>query len=103
MGGELRNFELFDAPHVAIVCMEKRFGVRVAVDVGGYVQTLLLALWSRGIASCEASLSTYPADPPRVVDPRRFADLVRRFVWIRRPDRGGESDATIAGFVSRQT
>jgi nitroreductase len=57
----LRNFELFDAPHVAIICMEKRFGIGVALDVGMYVQTLLLALWARGIASCaQASLRMYP-------------------------------------------
>ncbi|MBX9790220.1 MAG: nitroreductase [Pirellulales bacterium] len=57
----LRNFELFDAPHVAIICMEKHFGVGVALDVGMYVQTLLLALWARGIASCaQASLRMYP-------------------------------------------
>jgi len=57
----LRNFELFDAPQVAIVCMEKRFGVGVALDVGMYVQNLLLALWARGIASCaQASLRVYP-------------------------------------------
>ena len=57
----LRNFELFDAPQVAIVCMEKRFGVGVALDVGMYVQSLLLALWARGIASCaQASLRMYP-------------------------------------------
>jgi nitroreductase len=57
-----RNFELFDAPHVAVVCMDKRFGVGVALDVGMYVQTLMLALWSRGVASCaQASLRTYPA------------------------------------------
>jgi nitroreductase len=62
MGAMLRNFEFFDAPHVAIVCMENRFGPRVAVDVGAYVQTLMLALWSRGVASCaQASLSMYPA------------------------------------------
>ncbi|HEY4313195.1 MAG TPA: nitroreductase [Pirellulales bacterium] len=61
MRATLRNFELFDAPHVAIVCMQKAFGVRVALDVGAYVQTLLLALWSRGVASCaQASLSSYP-------------------------------------------
>ena len=61
MRATLRNFELFDAPHVAIVCMHKNFGVRVALDVGAYVQTLLLALWSRGVASCaQASLSSYP-------------------------------------------
>lgn len=56
-----RNFELFDAPHVAIVCMRKRYGLGVALDVGMYVQTLMLALWSRGIGSCaQASLRQYP-------------------------------------------
>ena len=57
----LRNFELFDAPHVAIICMQNHYGPRVAVDVGAYLQTLMLALWSRGVASCaQASLSMYP-------------------------------------------
>lgn len=56
-----RNFELFDAPHVAIVCMLKSYGLGVALDVGMYVQTLMLALWSRGIGSCaQASLRQYP-------------------------------------------
>ncbi len=56
-----RNFELFDAPHVAIVCMRKRYGLGVALDVGMYVQTLMLSLWSRGIGSCaQASLRQYP-------------------------------------------
>ena len=58
----LRNFEFFDAPHVAYVCMSKRFGIGVALDVGMYVQTLMLAMWSRGIASCpQAALRAYPA------------------------------------------
>ncbi len=57
----LRNFEFFDAPHVAIVCMQKSFGVGVALDVGMWVQTFMLALWSRGVASCaQASLRQYP-------------------------------------------
>jgi nitroreductase len=56
-----RNFEFFDAPHVAIVCMEKHFKLGVALDVGMYVQTLMLALWARGVASCaQASLRMYP-------------------------------------------
>lgn len=58
----LRNFEFFDAPHVAYVCMSKRFGIGVALDVGMYVQTLMLAMWSRGVGSCaQASLRSYPA------------------------------------------
>jgi nitroreductase len=57
-----RNFEFFDAPHVAIVCMEEHYKLGVALDVGMYVQTLMLALWARGVASCaQASLRMYPA------------------------------------------
>jgi len=57
----LRNFEFFDAPHVAIICMDKQFGRGVALDVGMYVQTLMLALWARGIGTCaQASLRQYP-------------------------------------------
>jgi nitroreductase len=58
----LRNFELFDAPHIAIVCMKKSFGIGVALDVGMWVQTFMLALWARGIGSCaQASLRLYPS------------------------------------------
>lgn len=57
----LRNYEFFEAPHVAYVCMSKRFGVGVALDVGMYVQTLMLAMHSRGIGSCaQASLRAFP-------------------------------------------
>jgi nitroreductase len=57
-----RNFQFFDAPHAAIVCMEQHFKLGVALDVGMYVQTLMLAFWARGVASCaQASLRMYPA------------------------------------------
>jgi len=57
----LRNFELFDAPHVAFIGMHKAFGATVAIDVGMYVQTLMLAMQSRGIASCaQGSMRYYP-------------------------------------------
>jgi len=57
----LRNFEFFDAPHVAYVCMAKSFGIGVALDVGMYVQTLMLAMQSRGISSCaQAALRAFP-------------------------------------------
>lgn len=48
----LRNFELFDAPHVAFFCMDKSFPASVAVDVGMYAQTLMLAFTSLGVGSC---------------------------------------------------
>ncbi|MBY0588441.1 nitroreductase [bacterium] len=57
----LRNFEFFDAPHIAVVCMKKSFGIGVALDVGMWVQTLMLALWARGVGCCaQASLRLYP-------------------------------------------
>jgi hypothetical protein len=57
---ERRNFELFDAPQVAIVTMDARFGVGVGVDVGCWVQTFLLSLWARGVGACaQASLRAY--------------------------------------------
>jgi hypothetical protein len=56
----LRNFEFFDAPHVAVLCMDESFGLGVAIDVGAYLQTLLLALEARGVQSCaQASLRGY--------------------------------------------
>jgi len=56
-----RNFELFDAPHTAIICMNREFGAGVALDVGMYVQTLMLALASRGVQSCpQAAVRHYP-------------------------------------------
>lgn len=57
---ERRNYALFDAPHVAIVCMDAQFGVGVALDVGCWLQSFLLALWSRGVAACpQAALRAY--------------------------------------------
>jgi nitroreductase len=56
----LRNFEFFDAPHLAVICMDRSFGLGVALDVGAYLQTFMLAAWSRGIGSCaQASLKSY--------------------------------------------
>jgi nitroreductase len=47
-----RNFELFDAPHVAFLCMDEAFGLGNAWDIGMYAQTLMLAMTSNGLASC---------------------------------------------------
>ncbi len=56
-----RNFELFDAPHVAFICMDQKFGATVAVDVGMYAQNLMLAMTAYGIASCaQGSMRNYP-------------------------------------------
>ncbi|UYP18812.1 nitroreductase [Rhodococcus sp. Z13] len=47
----LENYNLFGAPHVAVVSTDKALGVYGAVDCGGYVATLLLAAESLGIAA----------------------------------------------------
>lgn len=60
---ELRNFELFDAPHVAFIGMERDFGVTVGLDVGMYVQSLLLSMSAYGLGACaQGSMRYYPDD-----------------------------------------
>lgn len=59
----LRNFELFDAPHVAFIGMERDFGTTVAMDVGMYIQSLMLAMTVHGIGCCaQGSMRYYPQD-----------------------------------------
>ncbi|MFD5827239.1 nitroreductase family protein, partial [Lentzea sp. NPDC060358] len=44
----VRNFELFDAPHVAIITTEADLGVYGAIDCGLYLNSFLLAAQSLG-------------------------------------------------------
>lgn len=57
----LRNLDAFGAPHCAFVFLPEGFGLREASDLGGYAQTLMLAMASRGVASCaQGALSLHP-------------------------------------------
>lgn len=57
----LRNYEAFAAPHVAIVGVDRRFGLYGALDVGCWLQSFLLAATAEGLAACaQASLASYP-------------------------------------------
>ncbi|MDT2008270.1 nitroreductase [Rhodococcus opacus] len=47
----LKNFDLFGAPHVAIVTTHEALGTYGAVDCGLYVDTFLLAAQSLGVAT----------------------------------------------------
>ncbi len=61
MKAAMRNYEFFDAPHVAFLGMDKMFSETVALDVGMYAQTLMLAMTAYGIGSCaQAAVSRYP-------------------------------------------
>jgi nitroreductase len=57
----LRNLDAFGAPHAAFIFLPPGFGTREAADLGGFVQTFLLALTAAGLGSCaQGALSLYP-------------------------------------------
>jgi nitroreductase len=57
----LRNLDAFGAPHAAFVFLPEGFGTREAADLGGFVQTFLLALTAHGVGSvAQGALSLYP-------------------------------------------
>ncbi|AYY57490.1 nitroreductase family protein [Burkholderia multivorans] len=47
----LRNFRLFDAPHVAIVTVPAELGPHALVDAGGFVSSFLIAAYAHGVAT----------------------------------------------------
>jgi len=65
MRAVLRNFEFFDAPYIAFLGMNPKFGTTVAIDVGMFAQTLMLTMVAFGLNSCPMGTM------------RNFPDLVR--------------------------
>ncbi|MDA1369983.1 MAG: nitroreductase [Proteobacteria bacterium] len=61
MRAVLRNFEFFDAPYIAFVGMDPKFGIPVALDVGMWAQTLMLTMVAFGLQSCPmGTMRNYP-------------------------------------------
>jgi hypothetical protein len=57
----LKNYQMYNAPHVCFIGMYEKFGPAVAIDVGGYLQTLMLAMNAFGVSCCaQATLRNYP-------------------------------------------
>lgn len=57
----LRNYALFDAPHVAIVSCDRRLGPYPFVDVGVWLGYVLTAAALMGVDTCPmASVAAYP-------------------------------------------
>lgn len=57
----LRNYELFDAPHLAVVSVARRLGPYAVLDVGVWLGFLMLAATEAGIDTCAmASVAAYP-------------------------------------------
>ena len=57
----LRNFQMFDAPQVVFIGMDRIFGASVAIDVGMYMQTLMLSMTAHGVGCCpQGTMRYYP-------------------------------------------
>jgi len=64
----LRNYALFDAPHLAVVAQDRRLGQYGTLDVGVWLGTLLAAAAALGIDTCPmASVAAYPAPLRRLL------------------------------------
>lgn len=59
----LKNWQFFGAPHVGFLSMPNTMGEMNAVDVGIYLQTLMLLFVEHGIASCPQGALAYYPDP----------------------------------------
>jgi nitroreductase len=56
----LRNFELFDAPHVMIVTSPRELGTYGVLDCGAFVATFMLAAEAMGVATiAQAAIASY--------------------------------------------
>lgn len=56
----MKNFRLFDAPHMLLITSERDLGTYGAIDCGVFLSSLLLAAQSLGIAGIpQAALATY--------------------------------------------
>jgi nitroreductase len=65
----MKNWEFFDAPHVAFISMPTSMGPVNAVDAGIYLQTLMLVLVEHGLASCpQGALAFYPDEVSKIAN-----------------------------------
>ncbi len=57
----MKNWEFFGAPHVAFLSYPETMHRANAIDIGIFLQTIMLLFVERGIASCpQGALATYP-------------------------------------------
>ena len=65
----MKNFEFFDAPHAAFLSYPDTMHRANALDMGIFMQTIMLLFVERGIASCpQGALASYP-DPVKAMLP----------------------------------
>ena len=89
----LRNYALFDAPHVAIVACDRRLGPYAYVDVGVWLGYLLTAAAALGIDTCPmASVAAYP-QPLREHLPISASDVILFGLALGHADGGAPANA----------
>ena len=62
-----RNWQFFGAPHVGFLSMPTDMGPVNAIDIGIYLQTLMLLLVEHGIDSCPQGALAFFPDPVREI------------------------------------
>ncbi len=61
MGLSMKNWEFFGAPHAAFLSYPATMHRANAIDMGIFLQTIMLLFVERGVASCpQGALATYP-------------------------------------------
>jgi nitroreductase len=61
----LQNYNLFGAPHVAIIHSDEALGTYGAIDCGGYVTSFLLAAQALGVATVPQAALAFHSDVVR--------------------------------------
>lgn len=93
----LRNYALFDAPHLAVVACDRRLGPYAYVDVGVWLGYVLTAAAALGIETCPmASIAAYPA-PLRAALPIAETDIILFGLVL------GHADVTAPANTTRTT
>ena len=89
----LRNYALFDAPHVAIVSCDRRLGPYAYVDVGVWLGYVLSAATALGVDTCAmASIAAYP-EPLRARLPIAETDVVLFGLVLGHADEAAPANA----------
>lgn len=64
-----KNFEFFGAPHVAFFSMPRTFAYPQAVDMGIFLQTVMLVMVEKGLGCiAQGSLAGYPTPVRQIAD-----------------------------------
>jgi nitroreductase len=89
----LRNYALFDAPHVAIVSCDRRLGPYAYVDVGVWLGYILSAATALGLDTCAmASVAAYP-EPLRARLPIADTEVVLFGLVLGHADEAAPANA----------